>query len=66
MKNFRIALAVIAATWCIGRARTLEQLRAHTSMPVPSWLFIWMKFVIPIGIAVMLAYGWIEHFRASE
>jgi len=60
------ALAVIAATWCIGRARTLEQLRAHTSMPVPSWLFIWMKFVIPIGIAVMLAYGWIEHFRASE
>ena len=52
------ALAVVAMAWFVGRARLLEELGRHSRMPVTPLLVYWMKFVVPLGIAVILVYGW--------
>ncbi len=52
------ALAVVAMVWFVGRARVLEELGRHSRMPVTPFLLYWMKFVVPLGIAVILVYGW--------
>ena len=52
------ALAVIAVAWCIGRAGTLAEIGRSTRLPVPGFLFYWVKYVLPIGIGAMLVYGW--------
>ncbi len=54
------ALSVVAMAWCLGRAKTLGELRANSSLPVPTWLYYWIKFGIPVGIASTLIYGWID------
>ena len=54
------ALAVVALAWFIGRAKVLEQIRRHSGLPVPLWLFYWIKYVLPIGIVTMLVYGWFD------
>jgi NSS family neurotransmitter:Na+ symporter len=52
------ALGVIAVGWCLGRARALEEMAGHSHLPVHSFLFYWIKYVLPAGIIVMLLYGW--------
>jgi SNF family Na+-dependent transporter len=52
------ALAVVTVAWSVGRARLLEELGRHSRMPVTPLLVYWMKFVVPLGIAVILVYGW--------
>ncbi len=57
------ALAVVAVAWFVGRARLLEELSRHSRMPVMPLLVYWMKFVVPLGIAVILVYGWWDALR---
>ncbi len=54
------AIAVIALTWCIGRTRALEEFRRSAKLPIPTWLFYWLKFGVPIGIIATLVYGWAD------
>ena len=56
-------LAILAVAWCLGRAAALEQLRRATRLPVPVFLFYWIKYVLPVGIVGMLVYGWIDALR---
>lgn len=52
------ALAIIALAWCVGRAKTIEQLRRNSRLVIPTWLYYWIKWGIPIGILATLGYGW--------
>ncbi len=52
------ALAVVAMAWFVGRARLIEELGRGSQMPVTPLLVVWLKFVVPLGIAVILVYGW--------
>ncbi len=36
----------------------LDELGRHSRMPVTPLLVYWMKFVVPLGIAVIFVYGW--------
>ena len=54
-------LAVLAFAWCLHRGDALAQLRANTHLPIPEWLFYWIRFGLPIGIAAALLFEWISH-----
>ncbi len=58
-------LAILAVAWCLGRAAALEQLRRATRLPVPVFLFYWIKYVLPVGIVGMLVYGWIDALKGA-
>ena len=58
-------VAIVALTWCVGRARTLSEMRAHSRLPVPDWLYHWIRFVIPAGVVAILVYGWTSRFLES-
>ena len=51
-------IAILALAWCAGRAKTLEQFRRNARLPIPNWLYHWIKYGIPLGILATLAYGW--------
>ena len=53
-------LAVVALTWCVGRAKALAEIGRNSSMPVPPFVYYWIKYVLPIGIVTMLIYGWVD------
>ncbi len=53
------AIAVIALVWFVRKAAALEEIRRNTRLPVPHWLYYWLKFGVPTGIVTMLVYGWV-------
>ena len=62
MQPLGAALAVIALTWCVGRAGTLEEMRSASGPVVPVFVFYWIKYVIPAAILLILVFGWAEWF----
>ena len=60
MQPVGAAIAVVAMTWFVSRTKTLEELRKNASLPVPTWLFYWTRYAVPLAIVVMLVYGWID------
>ncbi len=60
MQPLGAALAVIALTWCVGRAGTLEKMRSDSGPVVPVFLFYWIKYVIPAAILLILVFGWVN------
>lgn len=52
--------AVLAFAWCLNRGKALSQLRSNTRLPVPTWLFYWIKFGLPVGIVSTLVFSWIN------
>lgn len=60
MQPIGSALAIVALAWCIGRGRALEELRRGSSLPGGRFLLIWLKYILPAGIAVMLVSGWLD------
>ncbi len=65
MQPVGAAIAIVAMTWCVSRATVLEEIRRNASLPVPQWLFYWIKYVIPLSIAAMLIYGWVDWLGRS-
>lgn len=53
-------IAVVALTWSLGRTKALEDIRRNSRLPIPGWLFYWLKYGLPIGILTTLAYGWAD------
>ena len=51
-------VAVVALGWCMKRSAALKEIGRNARMPVPAWLFYWIKYGIPLGITATLAYGW--------
>ena len=46
-------LAVLTAVWCIQRAELLKELSGSQKKPVPKFLYLWMKFVVPAAILIV-------------
>ncbi len=59
MQPFGAALAVVALVWSIGRTRALEEIKRHSGLPVPPFLFYWIKYAVPAGVMIGLVYGWL-------
>ena len=51
---------VLAFAWCLNRGAALGQMRRNTRWPVPTWLYYWIKFGIPIGIVSTLVFSWVS------
>lgn len=58
MQPLGSGFAIIALIWCCSRAKVLEEIGKETTLPLPDFLYYWIKFVIPIAIVTMLIYGW--------
>jgi NSS family neurotransmitter:Na+ symporter len=65
MQPFGAAIAVVALAWCVGRSRALDELRRNTGLPIPGWLFYWIKFALPMAILTILVFGWVDWFASS-
>ena len=65
LSPFGSVLALIALTWCIGRARALEEIGRNSRLPVNRFLVAWLKYVIPIAITATLVFGWHEYLTQS-
>ena len=50
MQTLGALLAVLTVGWCMHRSTALEALSARGSRPVPTWLYHWIRFGIPVGI----------------
>lgn len=61
MQPVGAVFAVLAFAWCLNRSDALSQLRRNTNVPVPTWLFYWIKFGLPIGIVSTLVFAWVSH-----
>ena len=58
MMPFGSIVAVVALAWCVGRGRTLAELRRGGTKVVPDLLFFWLKYIVPLGIGFTIAYEW--------
>jgi len=59
------AAVMIGLAWVVGITRTLaEANRGNTGQPLGRLWYFWIKFVIPIGIAVILVLGLKDVFAA--
>ena len=65
MQPIGSAIAVVALCWCAGRGRALAELRRSSSLPVPVWLFWWMRVVIPAAILLIVVAGWWDWLSAG-
>lgn len=65
MQPIGAVIAVVALTWSLGQTRALDEMRRNSVLPIPTWLFYWLKFVVPTGILVTLGYGWFEKLTSQ-
>jgi NSS family neurotransmitter:Na+ symporter len=58
------ALALIGLAWVVGLGRALEEAnKGVTGPPIGRFWFYWIKYVVPIGIGVILVFGLRDVFR---
>jgi NSS family neurotransmitter:Na+ symporter len=50
MQTLGALVAVLAVGWCMKRSDALKQLGERGEVPVPMWLFYWIRFGIPAAI----------------
>ncbi|MFQ5792140.1 MAG: sodium-dependent transporter, partial [Acidobacteriota bacterium] len=52
------ALTLLGLGWFLGRAKALEEANRGSSVRIGSFWIFWIRYVIPVAIAVVLIYGW--------
>jgi NSS family neurotransmitter:Na+ symporter len=64
MQPIGSALALIGLAWVVGLGRALEEAnKGATGRPIGRFWFYWIKYVVPIGIGVILVFGLRDVFR---
>jgi NSS family neurotransmitter:Na+ symporter len=64
MQPIGSALALIGLAWVVGLGRALEEAnKGITGPPIGRFWFYWIKYVVPIGIVVILVFGLRDVFR---
>lgn len=59
------AVTLLALGWVVGLGRALEEAnRGRDGPPVGRLWFYWIKYVVPVGVAVILVLGLRDAFRA--
>jgi NSS family neurotransmitter:Na+ symporter len=53
------ALTLLALGWYVSRGRALTEVNRGSSIGVGSFWIFWIRWVIPVSIVVILAYGWL-------
>ena len=51
--------AVIAFAWYMNIGDALSELRRNSQLPVPAWLFYWIRVGVPVGIVSTLVFSWV-------
>ncbi len=52
------AIAVLAVAWCLGRSVMVSEIARHSPGRLSNWLFVWIKYGIPIGVIGALVSAW--------
>jgi NSS family neurotransmitter:Na+ symporter len=64
MQPIGSALALIGLAWVVGLGRALEEAnKGGKGRPIGRFWFYWIKYVVPIGIGVILVLGLGKMFR---
>jgi len=65
MQPIGSALALIGLAWVVGLGRALDEVNKGSGRrPVGRFWFYWIKYVVPIGIGVILVLGLREMYEA--
>ncbi len=65
MQPLGSAFALIGLAWVVGLGRALEEAnRGNTGAPIGRIWFFWIKYVIPLGIGLILVLGLRDLFSA--
>lgn len=59
MQPLGTVMALVAITWVLQRSKALEEMSKNSTLPIPVFLYYWIKFVIPVVIISGLVYGWV-------
>lgn len=57
MQPLGSAITMIALAWFVGKGKALEEINQGASKPVNPFFIFWIKWVVPIGIFLILALG---------
>jgi NSS family neurotransmitter:Na+ symporter len=60
------ALTLIALGWFVSRGRALAEVNRGSSIRVGALWILWIRWVVPISIAVILVYGWWTQIRGES
>ena len=63
MQPLGSALALVGLGWVVSRGRTLAEIEKGGRRPVGRLLLVWIRYVVPIGIVIILALGLRDVFR---
>lgn len=50
-------LAVVAFIWMLPKLKAMEELQKSDKKPFPNWMYVWMRYVVPILIGVVVIMG---------
>jgi NSS family neurotransmitter:Na+ symporter len=65
MQPIGSALALIGLAWVVGLGRALEEAnKGIGGRPIGRFWFYWIKYVVPIGIGVILVFGLRDMYKA--
>ncbi len=59
MQPVGAVLSVVALLWFRSRRKAIEEMGRNSGKGIPSWLYLWIKYVIPPAIVGTLVYGWL-------
>lgn len=51
--------AVVAFAWYMNIGDALSQVRRNSRLPIPTWLFYWIRVGVPVGIVSTLLFSWV-------
>ena len=58
--------ALITFAWVLGRSKALSELKKGSKFKLSpgfeTFLYYWIKYVVPIFVILVLVYGWISFF----
>ena len=64
MFPFGSMMAVGGLGWCVAKSTVLSEARRNSATPVPEIWIIWLRYVIPAFILLVLVYGWWDYFQS--
>jgi NSS family neurotransmitter:Na+ symporter len=60
------ALTLIALGWFVSRGKALAEVNQGSSIRVGALWIFWIRWVIPVSVAVILVYGWWTQIRGES
>ena len=51
--------SVVAFAWYLNIGDALSQMRRNSRLPIPTWLFYWIRLGVPGGIVSTLVFSWV-------